>query len=501
MSNNNHVLYAHRIGIDTYKQPIIFIRSDCGICGSEGFELPTRIHVSVENKYVVATLNIVEANLLPENTIGLSEYAWKLLNIKEGDVVKLSHPALLDSLSYVRSKIFNHPLDSEQMDAIIKDISNSLYSDVHISSFITACSGGKLDTKEITYLTQSMINVGDILTWPSKQIFDKHCVGGIPGNRTTMIVVPIVAAFGLTIPKTSSRAITSPSGTADTMEVLTKVSLNLDSIRKVVEKENGCIAWGGAVDLSPADDILIRVERALNLDNEGQLVASVLSKKVSAGSTHVVIDIPVGPTAKIRTIDAAKRIKNQFEKISKAIGLDVNIVLSDGNSPVGRGVGPALEARDVLAVLQNHKDAPQDLRERSLMLAGKVLECSSKVDIDAGYQIAKNLLDSGKAWEKFQAICQAQGGLFEPPVAKFKHVIEANKKGKVLSINNRRLATIAKLAGAPSSKAAGIELHAKVDSQVEKNQPLFTIHAESQGALNYAISAIRSEHDVMQLEY
>ena len=500
-NNDNHqVLYAHRIGIDTYKQAIVFMRRDCDICRSEGFETRTRIHVAIGNCFIIAILNTVGENLLPRNKIGLSEFAWQLLDAKEGDVVRLSHPAPLDSLIHIHSKIYGNELNSVQMQAIVQDVADGFYSDIHLSSFITACSGDKLSDAEITVLTQAMVNVGDKLTWPAEQVVDKHCIGGLPGNRTTLLVVPIVAAFGLTIPKTSSRAITSPAGTADTMEVIAPVQLSLDKMRKVVEQENGCIVWGGAADLSPADDILIRVERVLDLDNEGQMVASVLSKKVSAGSTHVIIDVPIGPTVKMRSIEAAQKVKKQFETVSKAIGIHVEVVFSDGVSPVGNGIGPALEARDILAVLQGKKDAPQDLRDRSLVLAGKVLEFSPKVAFGAGLQLATEILDSGKAWRKFQAICEAQGGFFEPPMAKYRRTITASKAGVVSKIDNRRLAAIAKLAGAPRAKAAGIELHVNTKAKVEAEQPLFTIHSEAPGELNYAVSAIRSEHDIMTVE-
>ncbi|KPJ67792.1 MAG: thymidine phosphorylase [Coxiella sp. DG_40] len=500
MDNNNQILYAHRMGIDTYRQAIAFINHDSDICHSEGFEAMARVHISLNNRFIIATLNIVGNHLLPKNKIGLSEFAWQLLDAKEGDVVRLSHSAPLDSLSHVRSKIFGEQLNAEQMQAIIKDIADGLYSDVHVSSFITTCSGGRLNDKEILNLTQAMINVGNKLTWPAEQVVDKHCVGGLPGNRTTLIVVPIVAEYGLTIPKTSSRAITSPAGTADTMEVLAPVQLSLPKMREVVEKENGCIIWGGNVDLSPADEILLRVEKALNLDNEAQMVASVLSKKVSAGSTHILIDVPIGPTAKLRSVEAAERVKKQLESVGRTIGIHVEVLFSDGIRPVGKGIGPALEAHDVLAVLQGRKDAPQDLREKSLTLAGKVLEFSPKVPKSTGYQVAKDILDSGKAWQKFQAICQAQGGLFKPPIAAYRHTITASRSGNVTEIDNRRLATIAKLAGAPRAKAAGLELHVNVASKVEVDQPLFTVHAEAHGELHYAIGAIRSEYDVMKIE-
>lgn len=148
-----------------------------------------------------------------------------------------------------------------------------------------ACGDDALNDKEITALTDAMVKAGSRIDWGLDQVIDKHCVGGLPGNRTTPIVVSILTACGLTVPKTSSRAITSPAGTADTMETLTDVSLSLEQMRQVVRNEGGCLAWGGSVRLSPADDLLIQVERALDIDSEGQLIASVLSKKLAAGAT------------------------------------------------------------------------------------------------------------------------------------------------------------------------------------------------------------------------
>lgn len=498
--NNEEFLYAHRIGIDTYNQVIVFLRSDCTVCRAEGFELPSKIQVNFNGHFVIATLNIVDSKLLPEKTIGLSEFAWELLKAEEGGKIILSHPKPLNSLSYVRSKIFGQNFTMEQLRDIVSDITKGYYADTQIASFVTSCAGGRLDTEEIFMLTQAMVDAGNKLTWGDKQIVDKHCVGGLPGNRTTLLVVPIVAAFGLTIPKTSSRAITSPAGTADTMEVFTKVDLSTYEMRRVVEQENGCIVWGGGVDLSPADDILIRVERVLNLDNEGQMVASVLAKKIAAGSNHVLIDIPIGPTAKLRTLEAASRVKEQFETIGTRLGIKVVVIFSDGSRPVGRGIGPALEARDVLAVLQNHEAAPKDLKERALMLAGRVIEFSSAVTPHTGIKLAREVLDSGKALTKFKAICLAQGGFFEPKIAQFQHLVTSEKNGIITAIDNRKLATIAKLAGAPTDKAAGIELHVNVDSKVVVGQPLFAIHAESKGALDYALSSISSAHDIVRVD-
>ena len=372
MEERNNTLRLKQLGIDTYKEAVIFMRKDCHVCRSEGFEVHTRIRVNLKDRDIIATLNTIDNGLLIHNEVSLSAYAWELLQASEGDEVHLSHPSPLQSLSFVRSKVYGNTLKTHETQHIIKDISVGHYSDIDIATFLTACAGDRLNYSEIIDLTRAMFESGEKLSWSSNMIVDKHCIGGLPGNRTTLIVVPIVTAFGMTMPKTSSRAITSPAGTADTMETLAPVDLDIKTMRKVVEQEGGCIVWGGAVSLSPADDILIRVERAMDIDSEGQLIASVISKKIAAGSTHIVIDIPVGPTAKVRSLLAAQNLSALLKKVTKEFNIHSEIMITDGTQPVGRGIGPALEAKDVLAVLQNRADSPQDLRDRALLLALKI---------------------------------------------------------------------------------------------------------------------------------
>lgn len=496
----NNTLKLKWLGIDTYKEAVIYMRTDCPVCLSEGFEVHARIRVTLGNQSILATLNTIEDHLLKHDEVSLSKYAWKLLNAKEGDTVQLSHPRPLQSLSFVRSKIYGNKLEAHQIQHIIEDIAEGRYSDIHIATFLTACAGGHLNKSEIIDLTKAMVKVGKQLTWPNKMIVDKHSAGGLPGNRTTPIIVPIVTAFGLTMPKTSSRAITSPAGTADTMETLAPVDLDIDHMRRVVDQEGGCIVWGGAVNLSPADEILVRVERVMDLDSEGQMVASVLSKKISAGSTHIIIDLPIGPTAKIRSIEAAETLETLFQLVAKTLNIHITTNLSDGLQPVGRGIGPALEAKDVLAVLQNHKNAPKALRDHALKLAGVILEFSPNVKQGEGEKIATKILTDGQAWKKFQAICTAQGGIREPTTAQFTYDLQATQRGRVTAIDNRELARLAKLAGAPHDKAAGIELHTPLETLVEPGQPLFTIHAESKGELNYALSLLEQTPNIIQLE-
>lgn len=500
MSIGKHALRLKRLGIDTYKEAIIYLREKCHICRSEGIEAPARVHVTLKNRSIIATVNTIDSNLLSSHEASLSNYAWELLHASEHDEITLSHPKVLDSLRSVRSKIYGNELKQEETKNIIDDITAGSYSDVHIATFLAGCAGGRLNEKEIFDLTNAMIQAGNQLTWNAELVVDKHCIGGLPGNRTSMLIVPIVAAFGLVMPKTSSRAITSPAGTADTMEVLSPVDLNLATMRKVVEQENGCIAWGGSMRLSPADDVLIQVERAIDLDGEGQMVASILSKKIAAGSTHIIIDIPIGDTAKVRSEKTAFMLKNYLINTGKLFNIDVRVVFSNGSQPVGRGIGPALEAKDILSVLQNEKNAPQDLRERALTLAGQVLEFSQKVANGFGKQMATEILNSGQAWKKFQAICKAQGGLFEPPTATFQHIVSAKQSGKVIAINNRLIAQVAKLAGAPRAKAAGVELLTPVGTSVEKNEPLFIIHSDSGGELKYALNFLEQEINIVSVE-
>jgi thymidine phosphorylase len=490
-----HQLRLRRLGIDTYQEPVLYMHRDCPVCHSEGFEAQSRVELSAGVRTIVATLNVVQGDFLAVGDAGVSEAAWRMLATPEGTVVTLRHPPPLESLGQVRAKVYGRNQTPAALHAVIEDVAAGRYSELQLAAFVTACAGDRLDQEETIALTRAMVDAGERIHWGEGQVLDKHCVGGLPGNRTTMLIVPIVAACGLRIPKTSSRAITSPAGTADAMETVAPVDLDVPAIRRVVERTGGCIVWGGSVRLSPADDILIRVERPLDLDSQGQLVASVLSKKAAAGSTHVLIDVPVGPTAKVRSAAAADALAHQLEVTAQALGLQLCVVKTDGSAPVGYGIGPALEARDVLAVLRNQPMAPPDLAQRALLLAGNLLELGGAAPVGRGFGLAEEVLFGGRAWRKFQEICEAQGGMRVPAVAPHRHEVLAVRSGSVLVIDNRRLARIAKLAGAPHASCAGIDLHVRVGEFVERGQPLFTVHSASPGELAYALdyAAVQSE--------
>jgi len=498
--SSGHSLRARRLGIHTHEQPVVYLRKDSPVCRAEGFEARNRIDVHVDDRTVTATLNMVSDALLKIDEVGLSEAAWERLMPEPDSKIRFSHPLPLDSMGWIRAKMYGRSLDGGQLDGIMRDVVARRFSDVELAAFVAACAGSRLDRHETLGLTRAMVDVGSRLSWNKSPIADKHSVGGLPGNRTTMIVVPIVTALGFMMPKTSSRAITSPSGTADTMETLAPVALSLDAMRRVVDREGGCIVWGGAVGLSPADDLLIRIERALDVDSIGQLVASVLSKKVAAGATHCVFDIPIGRTAKVRDRAAAATVVSYLEQIGEALGLRVRCVITDGSQPVGRGIGPALEARDVLAVLRGERDAPMDLRGRAQTLAAGLLETIGAARGRAAATLAEETLASGRAWAKFQALCDAQGGMRELKFAAHTHDVVSHCSGRVRAIDNRLLSRAAKLAGAPHAAAAGALLHVRIGDAVHAGEPLFSLHADTRGEIAYALDFVDRHPDIVAIE-
>jgi len=483
-------LKLRRLGIDTYRENVAYLHRECEIYRAEGFQALSKVEICADGRRILAVLNVVDDdNIVTPADLGLSEEAFAKLGLDEDHLVSIDHAEPPESMNAVRRKIAGDRLSQEDYRDIIGDITDRRYSKTEIAAFLVASGQTDMDRDEVFYLTRAMLEVGERLDWNEALVADKHCVGGIPGNRTSMLVVPIVAAHGMLIPKTSSRAITSPAGTADTMEVLANVELDIKSLHDIVRKHRACLAWGGTAQLSPADDIMIAVERPLGIDSLGQMVASILSKKLSAGSTHLLIDIPVGPTAKVRRMGQAQRLRKLFEFVGDQIGIHLEVVITDGRQPVGFGIGPVLESRDVMQVLQNSPDMPNDLRQKSLRLAGRVLEFDPDVRGGNGYAIARDILDSGRALEMMNSIIEAQGAQSENfALGKLTHESLAPADGVVVDIDNLQLARIARFAGAPMDKGAGVDLFKKLGDRVEQGEPLYRIHAQYRADFNFALS-------------
>jgi len=477
-----------RLGIDTYRENVAYLHRECEVYRAEGFQALSKVEVCADGRRILAVLNVVDDDsMVALDEIALSEEAFDLLGLEEGQSVTVDHAKPPESMDAVRRKISGHRLNQQEFSSIIKDITESRYSKTEISAFLVAAGQMDMDRDEVLYLTRAMLDSGEILDWQESIVADKHCIGGIPGNRTSMIVVPIVAAHGMLIPKTSSRAITSPAGTADTMEVLSNVELEISDLHDIVRKLRGCMAWGGKARLSPADDILISVERPLGIDSHGQMIASILSKKLAAGSTHLLIDIPIGPTAKIRQMNQAQHLRKLFEYVGDQMGIQLEVIITDGRQPVGNGIGPVLEARDVMQVLQNYPDAPNDLRQKALRLAGRVLEFDPDVRGGNGFTLARDILDSGRALAKMKAIIAAQGEQKTSfTLGKLQYDVPAPEAGVVTAIDNYQMARIARYAGSPMDKGAGVDLFKKLGDPVKKGESLYRVYAEFPADFKFA---------------
>ncbi len=483
-------LKIRRINLDTGRENVAVIARRSTALRPEVFRGFSRVELRCDSKVLLATLLITDdETMVGVGDLGLSEPAFRRFAERPGALVTVTPSAPPNSLDAVRAKIQGRTLSDADIDAIVNDLAHYRYSDMEIAAFLIS-SASFMTSGELLALARAMARAGTQLTWNEPIVVDKHCIGGIPGNRTSMIVVPIVAAHGLPIPKTSSRAITSPAGTADTMEVLARVDLGVDDMREVVAACHGCLVWGGHVNLSPADDILISVERPLSLDTREQMVASIMSKKLAAGSTHLLIDLPVGPTAKLVNANEAMRLRKLFEFVGDHFGISVDVVTTDGRQPVGFGIGPVLETQDVMAVLANDPGAPIDLREKSLRLAAHLLEFDPELRGGTGYSRARDLLDSGAALKQMQKIIDAQG----PPTCRAElgaltADVPAGKDGVVSGIDCLRLNRLARTAGAPIGKGAGIKVFKKIGDRVEQGEPLYRIYAMDDSEYTLAVAA------------
>jgi len=491
-----------RMGIDTLSEHVVFIHEGAVAEGRLGFQPLDRVRLISENGHeLTGVLNFCTDTLLGRDEIGLSDVAFRDFALAEGERVRATHAPAPDSVERVRHKLRGGRLARADFDAVLRDVCARRYSKPELSMFVLACALRQLDRAELVAFTEAMIGCGSWLSFDAKVVVDKHSIGGIPGNRTTMIVVPIVASLGLTMPKTSSRAITSPSGTADTMGTLAEVALSPEKIRGVVAKTGGCITWGGALDLAPADDVLITVERPMGIDTEAQMIASILSKKKTAGATHALIDVPIGPSAKVRSHRAGEELAELFRFVGDAIGLSLDVVLTDAHGPIGCGVGPRLEALDVLAVLERRPDAPRDLREKSLFLAARLLERAGAVPDAFGYRAAQEALDSGRARARFEEIRVAQGARELPPPAPFTAIVAAPADGRVRALDCLRIARVAKLAGAPANPSAGLRVLCRIDDVVARGQPLLEVHAQSEAQLGFAIAHAEQAEGLVEVGF
>ncbi len=457
-----------------------------------------RVVLSAGSKSVVAELGITDNDtMVAVDACALSNMTLSVLSVNEGDAVEIIRSPSPKSRGILQKKIRGAELDDDEMEAFVHDLVRGRFSASEISGFLVSASKN-LSLGEVIALTRVRAKFAYRQNWQSDVVVDKHSMGGIPGNRITPIIIPIVAAYGLVIPKTSSRAITSAAGTADMMEVLSRVDLSPDDMKRVVSETGACIAWNGKLTHSPVDDVMNAINRPLGLSSALLDVSSILSKKLAAGSTHVLIDLPVGPQAKTTSMQDAEALALLYKQVGEGVGLNVKVNITDGTQPIGRGVGPVLETVDVIKILKRDPDAPIDLQEKAIGYAGLLLEWAGEVQEGMGETVALDLLSSGKAYEKLLEIAQSQGahgGWVDP--GSFQYSVRSNTRGIVDKIDIRQLAGIARAAGAPVDKAAGVEIYCKVGARVDRNDEIMRIYSSSQAGLDDAKAAVLNGSPIM----
>jgi AMP phosphorylase len=470
------------IHLEVGGKPIIILNE--ADAESLGLHSLDRVLIKFNKKNIISIVDIT-SKFAKKGEAVTNEVVTSSLDLKQGDTIDINPQPEPESVIYIKEKVGGARLELEKIRRIVQDVVDKKISDIELSAFVTALYTEGISMDEAENLSKAMVETGKQIKFKSEMICDKHSIGGIPGDKTSMVLVPLVAAAGLTIPKTSSRSITSPAGTADRMEVLAEVDLKVEEIIDVVKKTNACLVWGGSLDLAPADDAFIKIEYPLGIDP--LLLPSIMSKKKAIGAHYVVIDIPMGRGAKIENEFEANSTADDFIELGKKLNIQVACGITFGSQPLGHCVGPALEAREALIALKELK--PRDLVEKVISLAGILFEMVGT----GNKQTALSILKSGKAEKKFREIIEAQGG--DPKVKpndikigdKYEKIKSSND-GHVLWIDNLDIAAIAKAAGAPQDKGAGIQLNAKMGDIVKKGQELFTIYSENSIRLNRAIN-------------
>jgi AMP phosphorylase len=437
-------------------------------------------------------------NKVNKGEMGFFREIWRYRRVKQGEPVSLRVLSRPPSIEAIRRKLLGHPLSYDEMHSIISDIIHHKLSKVEITYFVASSFLKEFSKEELYYMTKAMAETGEMLKFPGRVVADKQSVGGVAGNRTTMVVIPIVASCGVTIPKTSSRAITSPAGTADTMEVLAPVRLSFKKIKKVINSIKCCLIWGGSFRLAPADDYIIRVSHPLGLEPLDKMVVSIMAKKVAMGVTHLIVDMPYGTNVKIRDRKTAEDVKKHFEYLADRFRIKIEVVMTLTKEPVGRGIGPSLEARDVLRVLQQKDYRPADLEKKSIKLSAQLLELCGKAKKGQGHMLAVEALTSGKAWRKMKEIISAQGGKSkidseDLTMAAIRHRYHAHYSGRVVAINDKRVDQVARVLGAPHEKLAGIYINKRLGQKVRKGERLYTLYAQNKDRIDLALNVLENK--------
>ncbi|WP_285423440.1 phosphonate metabolism protein/1,5-bisphosphokinase (PRPP-forming) PhnN [Pseudomonas sp. efr-133-TYG-103a] len=487
LANASQRLRLRRVPVSTGLERVAYLPMHSAVLSAADYLGGSKVDLLADGKSLSVQIHGLDSpTLLAADEIGLSEEAFAHWNVAEGAEIALRRTPSPASRQALIKKVQGHELGETEYDMLLRDIIEGRYTDGEISAFLVSATRGLSDA-EVIALAKVRTRFTPTLHWDRPIVVDKHSMGGVPGSRITLLVVPIVAAHGMAMPKTSSRAITSAAGTADAMEAVARVDLTVEDVQRCVEQAGACIAWNGRLNHSVVDDVMNAITRPLGIDSNRWSVASILSKKLTAGSTHVVVDIPYGPRTKLKTQAHARELGDLFERVGAGLGLTVVAFATDGSRPIGRGIGPSLEVRDVRQVLDNDPTAPQDLRDKAVFFAGQILAWDPAVgSVEAGRELAASLLRSGAARAAFERIIDAQGRKTPALPGKMTYAVHANAEGRVTELDGWRIGEIARRAGAPLDKTAGIDLSVRQGDNVTEGQVLYVIHGSNAADLESA---------------
>jgi len=384
-------------------------------------------------------------------------------------------------------------LTSEEIKFFVNGFTHGDIPDYQVSAWAMAVLLNGMTPRETADLTLAMAHSGDILDLSSVVdiAMDKHSSGGV-GDKTSLVVLPIVVACGLPIGKMSGRGLGFTGGTLDKMESIPgyRVNLSTEEFKKQLKKE-GIVLTGQSLDLAPADGKLYALRDVTGTVQSIPLIASsIMSKKIAGGAQAIVLDIKVGLGAFMETLDEACTLAMLMTDIGKLAGREVVTLLSDMNQPLGEAVGNSLEVVEAIDTL--HGGGPSDFREHCLHISAHMLVLGKRAsDLKSARQMAEVVIASGAAMEKFRHLVLAQGGdisyVDNPgkfPKAKYIEVVKSDRSGFLSMVHARMIGeAVVELGGGrarkgdPVDHTVGFIIHRKVGDQVEKGDQLFTIHA------------------------
>ncbi len=399
----------------------------------------------------------------------------------------------VDIIGKVRDKIEISPTEIQYF---VKGIADGSIPDYQVSAWAMAVLLNGLSERETTELTLAMARSGEMLDLSNVVdiAVDKHSTGGV-GDKTTLVVEPIVASCGLPVGKMSGRGLGFSGGTLDKLESIPGYRTDLTQEEFLTQlKMIGIVLTGQTGDLAPADGKLYALRDVTGTVQSIPLIASsVMSKKIAAGAQAIVLDVKVGHGAFMKNLDEAIKLSHLMVSIGKLSGRKVTAVLSDMNQPLGHAVGNALEVKEAIDTL--HGNGPADFREHCLTIASHMLRIGNKArDATMARWMAEEALDNGKGWETFRRLIQAQGGnilyVDQPqhlPQAPIVEVVKAEAPGFIQEINARIVGEVSVEMGAGRAKkgesidhAVGLMIMRKVGDQVQKGDTLFIIHAKDE---------------------